>query len=830
MTSSLLARPTESRTPRLASTPPFFDGSLGGDAVDLADYAGLHLDPWQADVLKDSLNRRVGGKWAALEVGLVVPRQNGKGAIIEARQLASLFLTRDAQSIYSAHQFKALDVATPILTGSGWSTMGELRDGDEVFAPDGQLTKVVTAHPVRHGRPCYEVAFADGQTVVADAEHLWQVTDTLSGAVRVVTTAVLAAEGTAAVAPRTGRDRRTYRFRVDLPAPLTGVETPLPIDPWLLGAWLGDGDTNGGRLTVGAEDLGYVLTRLDALGETYRVSEDRRRPGCVFYVGIYGLRSRLIADGLLGHKHIPAAYQLASERQRRELLAGVMDTDGTVSGSQIVVTMVKRALMDDVASLVRSLGYKASLREFRAALNGRDAGPMYRVQFTACQQVTPFGMPRKSARVQQRQIGVTRAHYNAIVAVSPVPTRPTRCITVAHESSLYVVGRGFIPTHNTSKTMFRRIKQLVRQTPELHKLTGGKHDSSGTPVGGMYRQSNEETGIELTTGERLNFFARSGGSGRGFTGDTMIFDEAYDLDPDMIADLLPTLSAVSNPQVWYVSSAGMDSSEQLAAIRERGIAGNEPRLMYREWSGPDDADSDDEAVLLASNPGVECGRLGLDFIQLVERPGMTEDRFRRERLGIWRPPATVEVAISANDWNAQKDLDSRLHSRMVFAVDMTGDRSTTAISVAGLREDGAYHVEVVEYRPNTDSSWVVPWLVERKAAWNPLGIVIRPGSPAGSLLPDLAAVGIEAMQPGTTAVVQGCGAFYDAVMGHKLWHIDQQPLTVAVGRATTKSMAGAWAWDYTSGVDITPLVSVTLALWGYSVKASEVKDVAASVW
>ncbi len=86
------------------------------------------------------------------------------------------------------------------------------------------------------------------------------------------------------------------------------------------------------------------------------------------------------------------------------------------------------------------------------------------------------------------------------------------------------------------------------------------------------------------------------------------------------------------------------------------------------------------------------------------------------------------------------------------------------------------------------------------------------------------------MQPGTTAVVQGCGALYDAVMGHKLWHIDQQPLTVAVGRATTKSMAGAWAWDYTSGVDITPLVSVTLALWGYSVKASEVKDVAASVW
>jgi len=464
-----------SQTPRLASTPTFSKCELGQDAVDLAAHAGLYLDPWQADVLRDSMNQRQDGKWAAMEVGLVVPRQSGKGAVIEARQLAALFLTRDKQINYSAHQFR------------------------------------------------------------------------------------------------------------------------------------------------------------------------------------------------------------------------------------------------------------------------------------------------------------------------------------------------------TAKLMFRRIRDLVKQTPDLHRLVAN------------YRQSNDETGIELHSGGRLNFFARSSGGGRGFTGDTMFFDEAYDLSTNLIDDMLPTLSAVPNPQIWYASSAGMEASVQLAAIRERGIAGNEPRLMYREWSAPDDADSDDVQALLTANPGVGH-RLSLEYIQLVERPGMDDAGFRRERLGIWRPPATVEVAISANDWNAQRDLDSRLHSRMVFAVDMTGDRSTTAISVAGLREDGAYHVEVVEYRPNTDSSWVVPWLVERKAAWNPLGIVIRPGSPAGSLLPDLAAVGIEAMQPGTTAVVQGCGALYDAVMGHKLWHIDQQPLTVAVGRATTKSMAGAWAWDYTSGVDITPLVSVTLALWGYSVKASEVKDVAASVW
>lgn len=90
--------------PRVESAPPAVS-SLGRDAVELAASAGLVLDRWQADVLERALGVRGDGKWAAFEVGLVVSRQNGKGAILEARELAGLFLLGERMIIHSAHQF-----------------------------------------------------------------------------------------------------------------------------------------------------------------------------------------------------------------------------------------------------------------------------------------------------------------------------------------------------------------------------------------------------------------------------------------------------------------------------------------------------------------------------------------------------------------------------------------------------------------------------------------------------------------------------------------------------------------------------------------------------
>ncbi|WP_206326328.1 MULTISPECIES: LAGLIDADG family homing endonuclease [unclassified Streptomyces] len=834
------------QTPPIQIAPPSVS-SAGQEAIDLAARAGLHLDPWQQHVLRVGMGEKPDGSWSAFEVAVNVPRQNGKGALIEARELWGLFIGGEDLILHSAHEFKDLDVTTPILTANrGWSTMGELRDGDEVYGPDGQPTKVLAAHPVLTTSHCYRVTFADGQSFVAGSGHLWQVSEvSRSGAVqqRVVTTEAMRTAGLVHTWKREGgRDRNVYRWRVELSEPFDSPRADLPIDPYLLGAWLGDGDVSGGRLTVGAQDLPDFLAVLDALGEKYHVAPDKRTDGRVYCVGVYGLRARLRDVGVLGDKRIPDVYAMASIEQRRALLAGVLDTDGTVSAHQVAVTMVNRNLMEDVASLVRSLGYRATLREFRASLNGQDAGAMHRVQFSAGSS-EPFRLARKNAAIKRLKSG--RSRYNAVVGIELVPTRPTRCITVAHESGCFVVGRGFTVTHNTAKAAFKRIERLIRQTPDLHKRVR------------TYRQTVGEEGIELHSGQVLRFIARSKGSGRGFTGHCNILDEDMILGDNEMDALLPTMAAVEDPQIWYLGSAGIGAlSVQLARLRKRALAAIEvgapdPSLAYFEWSAnlhvkecpkgctAHDDPASDEAVMKA-NPAVGY-RLTLEKVA-KERATLSPEGYARERLGVGEYPSDEGDAwavIGKDVWEALADGDSQMDDPVALAVDVTPERSHASICAAG-RNGEFVHVEVVDNRPGTD--WVPGRLRELAERHGPRCVVIDPGSPAGALITEVVEklkvdpdaevdedeeprLLMPVVQTKTRDVVQATGQFYDAVVSGRVRHLDQAPLATALAGARKRDLGEAWAWARRGvGVDITPLVGVTQARWGVFVEIEEPEE------
>lgn len=369
-------------------------------------------------------------------------------------------------------ELKSLACSTPILTTRGWTTMGDLRNGDEVYAPDGQPTKVLQAHPINLNRPCYEVTFRDGQKVVTDAEHLWSVSDRSGGRVRerVMTTKEIA----------DANWYGTYRFRVPVTEPLQLPEQNLPIDPWLLGMWLGDGDSSMVSITVSDDDLPYLTGRVQDLGLRHTVHRYGDKAPRV-YVG--GLRRTFTDLGLLHHprtkqfgfKRIPEQYLLASEAQRRELLAGLMDSDGTVGDHQAVICMVNEPLMRQVLQLVRSLGYRATWNESRAQLNGMDCGPLYHVKFSTVWGPSPFAMPRKKAVWEAKpKESVQNLRLNAIVSVTEVETVPVRCITVAHESALYVAGPGFVPTHNTQNSRSFDLQTQIKDTWDA-QLSMGLH-------------------------------------------------------------------------------------------------------------------------------------------------------------------------------------------------------------------------------------------------------------------------------------------------------------------------------------------------------------------
>lgn len=375
-------------------------------------------------------------------------------------------------------------------------------------------------------------------------------------------------------------------------------------------------------------------------------------------------------------------------------------------------------------------------------------------------------------------------------------------------AGLFLFGEQLI-THTahefkTALEGFRRVLALIEGSDDLRRRVKRVVTSHG------------EEGVELVTGQRLRFAARSTGSGRGFTGDTIFFDEAYRLPATAISAMFSTLAARPNPQIWYTSSAPLPiiESDTLRGVCRQGRAGVD-RLYYAEWAAADrieDIEVEDPALVPLANPAFGF-RITAEFAEAELRRLGPED-YARERLGIW-PDGTDESrrVISKKDWAGCLVPDSQAKDPVALAFDVSPDRSTASIAVSGL-PDGAegVHVEVVDNRSGYE--WTKPRLVGIVKKWSPSLVVCDAAGPAGALIADLASEGIEVRPVSAREHTQACGGLYDDVKTGRLRHIGQQSLDAALDGADTRSVADAWLWSRkSSSVDITPLVAVTLARW-----------------
>jgi len=318
---------------------------------------------------------------------------------------------------------KALPVDTPIPTPSGFVEIVDLRVGDRVFGSDGVPCKVTGAYAPWLNRELFRLVFDDGTSIEADADHQWTAwtQDDLdeNRSPRVVSTEDIVRKGV-----RRGRD---FFWKMPLPGPVQYPQRSFVVHPYVLGAWLGDGHSASARITCHEEDYG-IVRRCIALdnGVAGEPKRDRRRPSVLTTTvggdvntvrGDSTLRSRLRQIGVLGNKHIPGKYLEASEEQRRHLLAGLLDTDGTCDDrGRVSFASSSRDLAVSVLRLVRSLGYKPTLVGPNRAL---------RVCFSPHDPV--FALPRKGARQCYDRPNL---RHRTLRSVERVETKPVRCISV----------------------------------------------------------------------------------------------------------------------------------------------------------------------------------------------------------------------------------------------------------------------------------------------------------------------------------------------------------------------------------------------------------------
>lgn len=362
---------------------------------------------------------------------------------------------------------------------------------------------------------------------------------------------------------------------------------------------------------------------------------------------------------------------------------------------------------------------------------------------------------------------------------------------------------------------FRRIEGLIRNSYLVEEIRGFKGDPMGQMAG--IKTGNGSEGIELKNGQSLRFMARTTGSGRGFTGDCIILDEAYALKAQQIDAMMPTMAARSltgSPQIWYTSSAGMPDSEVLETLRNRGLSGDGGALYYAEWSADDKApgfDPGDPAQWAIANPALGI-RISEDYISSEFR-SMGAEGFARERLGIWAELGGQSV-FPPGAWDACRDMESDPGVTLALSVDVPPDRASATIGLAAFREDERTHIEIVDRRPGLD--WVGPALETLAAKLKPVAIVLDGGGAAAVLIPELRERKVRTIQATARQYGQSCGAFFDLAMQGGLAHIGQDELEAAVEAARRSPMGDSlWKWSRKDSLsDISPLCAATLAVHG----------------
>ena len=345
---------------------------------------------------------------------------------------------------------KQLCLETELPTPNGFVKLKDLKTGDQLFDESGNICKITKLHPINKSPESYRLTFDDNSTVDACADHLW-LTYTKANRIsahRMKNPSRPAVKNTAEIYKTLkiyNKGVSESNHSVPNCAPLKYSDKDLPIDPYLLGLWLGDGNSSGGVIESADPEI------LNNYEHHIVKSTLNKSKSCGYR--IKGLTTLLNKNNLIKNKHIPEIYLRGSFEQRLSLLQGLMDTDGCIdNGSRAEFCSVIPDLAKGVHELILSLGIKCKLNKNESWLYDNRCQDRFRINFIA--RLPVFRLPRKLAKIRKNNKAIFMSTHRYIVDCVKIDSKPMRCITVDSPSHLFLITRSFIPTHNTADIIF----------------------------------------------------------------------------------------------------------------------------------------------------------------------------------------------------------------------------------------------------------------------------------------------------------------------------------------------------------------------------------------
>ena len=391
-----------------------------------------------------------------------------------------------ASAVAPRFHAKAQPLSSRVLTPQGWSAVGDLEVGDRIVGRDGLPKRVTALHPISR-MDVYEVRTRDGRRTRCNDAHLWTV---------IVPSCTQERERTIPLSEilddfqkerpdsECRKGRTEYKYFLPLTEPVQFVsQADYAIDPYTLGAWLGDGHSEGGRITSADpeifEYMPYEVTRTWSGNYLYRV---------------VGLTEKLSAMGLKFNKHVPIDYLFGDIETRTRLLQGLMDTDGTChqDGQIAYFCNTNWDLICAVTHLVRSLGGVAVLNENMTWCNG-NAFDSWRVSVKLPPTINPFRLKRKASQWVSHP-----APRQAIVGIEHLGTDMCRCISV--EDDHYITD-DFIVTHNSTALTHTFILANVLFRVEPHvMLVGSTEELAMNQLGDIAKELRDNESLRSEFG------------------------------------------------------------------------------------------------------------------------------------------------------------------------------------------------------------------------------------------------------------------------------------------------------------------------------------------
>lgn len=344
---------------------------------------------------------------------------------------------------------RMLCLETELPTPSGFIKLKDLKEGDQLFDEQGNICNVIKLHPIDLNPKSYQIVFDDGSTVAACEDHLWMTWDKNARSNKHrgrKSKNKLVVRSTKEILStlKTNTIKMETNHSIENSKPVKYPTKDLPIDPYLLGLWLGDGSSACARIET-ADPIILKNFEHKLVKVKYTDEHSRSRP-----YTIYNLQSKLRKLNLLNNKHIPDLFLYSDVSQRLALLQGLIDSDGFCDkkSSQFEFTATNKILATQTHQLMMSLGIKAKMLLSASQRYDKIYGDKYRVY--GLTKLHIFRLSRKLNRLKKSSAQDTRNNHRYIVDIKSINSIPMRCITVDSPSHLFLITRAYIPTHNTT--------------------------------------------------------------------------------------------------------------------------------------------------------------------------------------------------------------------------------------------------------------------------------------------------------------------------------------------------------------------------------------------